>query len=94
MSNFQPHIDAPSHSSTHREKVLSSDIRGCFYCLKVFKPSEIKAWVDESNEKQADIDDIGQTSLCPHCGTDSVIGSSFGSPVTSEFLKGTNVHWF
>ncbi len=62
--------------------------------MKIFEPSEITDWVNESSEKQTDINDIGQTALCPHCGIDSVIGSSSGFPMTVEFLKEMNVYWF
>lgn len=35
---------------------------GCYGCLEVFKPSEIRSWTDD-----------GQTALCPRCGIDSVV---------------------
>lgn len=34
---------------------------GCFYCMKIYKYSEIKDFVDR-----------GQTAVCPKCGIDAV----------------------
>jgi hypothetical protein len=34
--------DAHKHSIRHRDEVLTSDVCGCFYCLAVFAPGEIK----------------------------------------------------
>lgn len=36
-----------------------------------------------------------KTAICPKCGTDAVIGSETGCPVTSEaFLKAMHTRWF
>jgi len=40
---------------------------GCYYCLKIFKSSEIKNWVDDGKAK---------TALCPYCSVDSVLQES------------------
>ena len=53
-----------------------------------FPPAEILDWVDE------DETGMGQTALCPKCGTDSVIGDRSGFPITEEFLGKMNAHWF
>lgn len=34
----------------------------CYYCMRRFKASEIKEWVDQ-----------GLTALCPRCGIDAVV---------------------
>ncbi|MEM9244380.1 MAG: hypothetical protein AAGA67_01350 [Cyanobacteria bacterium P01_F01_bin.153] len=59
----------------------------CFYCCKIFKPSAIADWIDEPNSTE-------QTALCPHCEIDSVIGDHSGIPITEEFLKKMQRHWF
>lgn len=82
------YIVAHKYSSNHRKDVLNSQICGCFYCLKIFKPNEISDWIDE-NEKGT-----GQTALCPKCGIDSVIASNSGFPITSDFLEKMRTHWF
>jgi hypothetical protein len=76
-------IQAHKHCTAHRAVVESSDLCGCFYCLGVFKPSEIAKWVDSEN-----------TALCPKCGIDSVIGSQSEVPLTPEFLGQMRHHWF
>lgn len=77
-------IDAHSFSSNN-EPMLRSDKRcGCFYCLRVFDPSEIEEWIE---------DECG-TALCPYCGIDSVIGESSGYPLTKEFLEEMQRYWF
>lgn len=78
---------AHAHSSGHREEILESDVCGCFYCKSTFAPSEILDWVDE-------VDGVGTTALCPHCGIDAVIGSASGYPIDDEFLGAMNQHWF
>ena len=40
---------------------------GCYYCMKLFDPLEIKEWVDDGDAK---------TAICPFCGIDSVLQES------------------
>ncbi|WP_223702140.1 cytoplasmic protein [Sutcliffiella deserti] len=70
-------------SSLHRKELEKDKVCGCFYCLKIFSPSEIHEWCDD-----------GRTALCPYCGIDSVIGESSGYSVTEEFLEGMHKVWF
>jgi hypothetical protein len=72
---------------SNRAEILSSERCGCFYCLEVFLPSEVKEWTDEK-------EGVGQTALCPRCGIDAVIGSESGYPMTIEFLRLMKEHWF
>jgi hypothetical protein len=76
-------VIAHCHSSGHRAEVEASEVRGCFYSLARFSPTEIPIWVDED-----------QTALCPKCGIDSVIGSASGYPVDLPFLQRMHDHWF
>jgi hypothetical protein len=80
--------DAHAHSSAHRKEVLASTVCGCFYCLAIYTPNEIKDWIDP------DASGEGQTALCAKCGIDSVIGDKAGFAVTPEFLSEMNRHWF
>lgn len=64
----------------HRRNVLSADVCGCFYCLRMFPPSTITEWVD------LDADGVGQTALCPRCGIDAVVPSVPARPVIAELL--------
>lgn len=75
-----------AHSfSRNNEPMLRKDEKcGCFYCLRIFDPSEIKEWIEDENG----------TALCPYCGIDSIIGESSGYPVTKDFLEEMYRHWF
>lgn len=46
----------------HRTAIEKSNLCGCFYCRRTFKPSEIYEWIDSED-----------TALCPKCGIDSVL---------------------
>jgi len=81
------YIKAHKHSTDHRKEILECEQCGCFYCLAVFGPGEIKKWIDE-------VEEVGQTALCPVCGIDSVIGSKSGYPVMREFLEMMRRYWF
>lgn len=70
-------------SSQHRKELEKDKICGCFYCEKVFQPTEITDWIDHGN-----------TALCPYCGIDAIIGESSGYPITEQFLKGMHMEWF
>jgi hypothetical protein len=86
---------AHKHSSTHRDQVFASQACGCFYCLRIFSPEKITDWVDWPEDVAVDDElDFGATALCPYCGIDSVIGDTSGFPITQEFLKKMNLHWF
>jgi len=68
----------------HNRKALDKDsICGCFYCLKIFSPSEIMEWIDNDD-----------TAICPYCGIDSIIGESSGYPITKPFLEVMHKMWF
>ncbi|MBR6783276.1 MAG: cytoplasmic protein [Clostridia bacterium] len=71
--------------SINHKKDLSNDKKcGCFYCLNIFVPSEIRVWIKDSEG----------TALCPYCGVDSVIGEYSGYPITAEFLSEMKKFWF
>ena len=78
------HIDAHKYCSNHKQLMLDSKLCGCFYCLSIFPPEQIDFWIDEYTG----------TAVCPYCRIDSVIGDASGYPVTVEFLKKMNGHWF
>ena len=65
---------------------------GCFYCLKIFSPEDIKEWLVAKDE--GNLCDRYGTAICPYCGIDSVIGESSGYPITKEFLAKMKEYWF
>ncbi len=58
-----------------RTKLLQTEKCGCFSCIKIFTPKDIKDWTD--NEK---------TAVCPYCRNKTVLGDNFGYPVNEKFL--------
>lgn len=77
-------IEAHKFSSNHKDQLLKDSKCGCFYCLRIFKPDEIKVWVK----------DISGTATCPYCGVNSIIGESSNQLITKEFLEKMHSHWF
>ncbi|UOY92251.1 cytoplasmic protein [Ectobacillus sp. JY-23] len=62
------------HSSNHRTVLEQDSLCGCFHCLRLFHPSLIDEWIDD-------------TACCPYCGMDAIISESAGAPMTKEFLQ-------
>ena len=69
--------------SCNREYLEKVNKCGCFYCLKVFNPKEIKTWCNG-----------GETAVCPYCGIDSIIYDNKFYPVETWFLEKMKQHWF
>lgn len=82
-------IQAHKFSNNHMKELKKDKVCGCFFCLKIFSPSEIQEWINSNNEC-----DKEGTAICPYCDIDSVIGESSGFPITKEFLRAMNKHWF
>ena len=70
--------------SHNRQRLLATDLCGCFHCLAIFSPTLIVEWVDTDD----------QTALCPHCGIDTVVPSVPSRPVTKELLERLQRHGF
>jgi len=78
---------AHEFSSNHRAELEKDKVCGCFDCLRIFSPSEIKEWVPESPDGEC------VTAVCPFCGDDSIIGESSGYPIIPEFLFEMKKRW-
>lgn len=44
------------HCSNNKQELLKVNKGGCFYCLKIFSPAEIKEWIKDKD---------GYTAICP-----------------------------
>ena len=80
---------AHKFSSNPKPELEKDRLCGCFYCLRIYSPSEIKEWLVEETA----IDWRG-TAICPYCDVDSVIGESSGFPITREFMEEMHQVWF
>ncbi len=76
-------IHAYKYSSYHKDTLIHDNVCGCFDCLKIFDPCEIKMWIEEGSG----------TAICPYCGTDTIIGESSGYPISKIFLKQLKKYW-
>lgn len=88
-------IAAHKHCSNNRAELERSDMCGCFYCLSIYPPSEIREWVDWPEGTPADLElESGTTALCARCEIDAVIGSASGYTIDTAFLTVMEKHWF
>ncbi len=76
-------IKAHRHSINHFKEIMESEICGCFDCLAIFKPIDIKEWIEDERK----------TAVCPFCINDTVIGSKSGYPMNKKFLKAMRNYW-
>ena len=76
-------IKAHQFCKNNKDILLKDKLCGCFFCLKIFAPTEIKDWADEN-----------KTAICPYCGIDSIISESSKFPITKEFLEEMKEYWF
>jgi len=80
---------AHAHASGHRAELERGRSCGCFHCCSIFPASQILEWIDDD-----DVDEQGQTALCPHCGIDAVIGDQSGFLLSRDFLEEMRARWF
>jgi hypothetical protein len=69
----------------NKQQLMAAQRAGCFYCLKIFEPSEINYWVD---------DKPSQSAVCPHCDVDAVLADDGSFAFTPELLKALNHQYF
>ncbi len=67
------------HSIYNETEVKNSKVCGCFYCNRIFNPSEIINYIPERNGEP--------TAWCPYCYTDAIIGDASGYEITDELLS-------
>ena len=89
----EDYLRAAHKASFHNKAYLSkSKVCGCFCCLRTFDPALISWWTDQPANDPAS-EDLA-TGWCPYCITDSVLGDYSGFPITNNFLKQMNEHYF
>lgn len=87
--DIEEQVQAHQFCSNNMEQLKKDTVCGCFYCLRIFNPSEIEEWIIDDNPCDSE-----GTALCPYCGIDSVIGESSGYPITQELLMQMKEYWF
>jgi len=81
----------------HNRDALARNARcGCFYCLAVYNPREIAAWIDPppGTPYTGEYADTGRTALCTRCGIDAVLAEAAGYPLTAAFLDAMHNRYF
>lgn len=74
---------APKLAMHNKDKLSKVSECACYYCCKVFKPSEIKEWVDKND-----------TALCPYCSVDAVLPVYEDNEKDIIFLTKLHEYWF
>ena len=74
---------ATKYAFKNRQTLANSDHCGCYFCLKIFNPTEIKEWTDE-----------GETALCPFCEVDAILANEADCKISKEFLQTLHDYWF
>lgn len=69
-------------SIKNRNMLTTASLCGCFYCKKMFTPSEIIEWTDDD-----------ETALCSYCSIDSVI-PNIDNALNVELLEAMNRKYF
>ena len=77
---------AHNFSANNRPELKKDSRCGCFNCLHIYDPAEIKEWIVDPNSP---IDHLG-TAICPYCKRDTVLGESSGFPIETPFLEAMN----
>jgi hypothetical protein len=81
--------------SNNWRQVQASTMCGCCNCLQTFAPDDVVAWTGLSFDDVDNEDAMNkQTAVCPHCGSESVLGNGSGFSVGPEFLLQMNEAWF
>ena len=66
--------NALGRSMNNRGALLDSKECGCFFCLKIYDPTQITTWLNE------------ETALCPYCNVDAVIPESYDYQLDDSLL--------
>jgi hypothetical protein len=88
-------VAAHSHSLSNQAEIEASKNCGCFFCMEIFPAEEISAWTTLQVPTAEELEAGGAlTAICPHCGSESVIGDKSGYPITAQFLNLMHQAWY
>ena len=92
---MNPLLLAHTHTTNNRSELEASRLCGCCSCLAIFPTEEIVAWsgLDITNFDNPDTASA-ETALCPHCGSEALIGDRAGFAINPDFLNRMNQAWF
>ena len=88
-------LAAYRYTTNNYAQIEASTTCGCCHCVQIFKPADIVGWTGLTVENIEDPKAIAaQTAMCPHCGSDAVLGDGCGFPINANFLARMNEAWF
>jgi hypothetical protein len=88
-------LAAYRYTTNNYAQIEKSKRCGCCNCLQIFRPAAIVGWTGLTVQNMDDPKAISeQTAMCPHCGSEAVIGDGCGFLVTPDFLTRMNEAWF
>jgi hypothetical protein len=91
----KPLLAAYRYTTNNWALIGQSKVCGCCNCLAIFSPDEIVAWTGLGLHNADDPKAIDeQTAMCPHCGSEAVLGDHCGYPIHAVFLGQMNEAWF
>ncbi len=77
------------HDLSYMNEYLIKQVKhcGCYYCMNIFKSSEIENWVNDGESR---------TAICPYCCIDSVLQESIDKTyeLSYDLLKKMNDIFF
>ena len=78
----------------HRALMDRSERAGCFQCVRIFAPSEIREWMHDPAAPDAPAPAAGtETATCPRCGFAALLPSA-AVPLDAELLEEMATHHF
>ena len=81
-------------ATNHRALMDRSERAGCFQCVMIFAPSEIREWMHDPAPPEAPAPAEGtETATCPRCGFATVLPSA-AVPVDARLLEEMATHCF
>lgn len=88
-------LAAYRYTTNNWAQIGASRVCGCCNCVAMFKPDDIVGWTGLTVDNMDDPAAIGQqTAMCPHCGSEAVLGDGCGFPINANFLARMNEAWF
>ncbi len=67
----------------NKEQLIGAENCGCYHCMTLFQPKEIKEWTDN-----------GTTAICPNCNVDAVLADGPDLQMDKDVLMKINKYWF
>lgn len=89
MHRTMPAIQQVVKLTIHNRRDINGSTEvGCVYCLRRYKPDEIKEWTDCGE------DGCGDTAICPHCSVDAVLPGVVAPYMDEAYLRKAHDYWF